>query len=255
VRVSGACRGLAAGAIAALSLLAGSAAAAASTHVAITGVATPAISDFTLTPHTVSLTLETRFSTDVAGELPGTVAKATIYFPHGPRVNGRLFPACDPRRLQRMHGSPRACPRGSRLGGGTALGTSPQFQGVIEHLGVELYNGKRGRSIIFFIHGENPVLVAGIIVAPFTALHGGRWGYRLTLNVPHGLQEIATGIFASLLDFKVRTGGSVRRNGHRYGFIETPVCPPGALVPVRGVFAFRGGASTTTDSYIACGHR
>lgn len=229
--------------------------ASARTLVSISGTASPSISVFTLTPQTISLTLDTRFSTDVAGELPGTVSKAVIYFPHGPRVNGRLFPSCDPRRLQRLRGRPGACPAGSRLGGGVALGTSPQFEGVTEHLKVDLYNGRGGRSIVFWLHGENPVLIAGMIVAPFTALRGGRWGYRLTLNVPHDLQEIASGIFASLLDFKVTTGGSVVRGGRRYGFIETLACPPGALVPVRGVFSFRGGGSATSDSYIACGRR
>jgi hypothetical protein len=239
--------------LAATALLAGSAGA--RTLVAINGIASPAISVFTLTPQTVRLTLDTSFSTDVPGELPATVAKAVIYFPHGPRVNGALFPSCDPRRLRRLRGAPSACPAGSRLGGGVALGTSPQFAGVVEHLKVDLYNGAGGRSIVFWLHGESPVLIAGMIVAPFTALRGGRWGYRLTLNVPHDLQEIASGVFASLLDFKVTTGGSVVRHGRRHGFIETLACPPGALVPVRGVFSFRGGGSATTDSYIACGHR
>jgi hypothetical protein len=98
-----------------------------------------------------------------------------------------------------------------------------------------------------------------MIVAPLQTLRGGRWGYKLTLNVPHGLQEIASEIFVSLLDFKVTTGGSVRvREGGRTvrrGYIEALACPPGALVPVRGVFSFRGGESASTDSYIACGHR
>lgn len=226
------------------------------TLVALTGTATPPISAFTLTPRTLSLSIRAQFSTDVAGELPGTVSKAVIFFPHGPRVNGRLFPSCNPRRLLRLRGASRACPRGSRLGGGTALGASPQFGiGVRERLTVDIYNGKRGRSLIFFLRGLNPVLVSGMIVAPFDALRGGRWGYRLTMPVPRGLQEIAPDIFASLLDFRVRTGASVVRGGHRYGFIEALACPPGALVPVRGVFSFRGGERTTTDSYIACGHR
>jgi hypothetical protein len=238
-------------------LLLGAAGAGARTLVALTGTATPAISAFTLTPQTLGLTIDARFSTDGApDELPGTVAKAVIYFPHGPRVNGRLFPSCDPRRLLRLRGAPRACPRGSRLGGGTALGASPQFGiGVRERLKVDLYNGRRGRSIVFFLRGLNPVLISGMIVARFDTLRGGRWGYRLTMDVPHDLQEIASGIFASLLDFRVRAGGSVVRGGHRYGYIEALACPPGALVPVRGVFSFRGGERTTTDSYIACGHR
>jgi hypothetical protein len=233
------------------------AAAGARTLVQLTGTATPPISAFTLKPQTLSLTIDARFSTDgPADELPGTISKAVIYFPHGPRVNGRLFPSCDPRRLLRFRGASRACPRGSRLGGGTALGASPQFGiGVRERLSVDLYNGRGGRSIIFFLRGLNPVLISGMIVARFDALHGGRWGYRLTMNVPHDLQEIASGIFASLLDFRVRTSGSVVRGGHRYGYIEALACPPGALVPVRGEFSFRGGERESTDSYIACGHR
>jgi hypothetical protein len=243
-------------AVAAAITVAAAAGAGARTLVEMSGVVTPSIGEFTLKPRPLSLTLDTSFSSDVAGELPGTVTKAVIYFPHGPRVNGRLFPSCDPERLRRLRGARRACPRGSRIGGGTALGASPQFGvGVREHLSVDLYNGKGGRSIVFVLQGLNPVLISGMIVAPFKALHGGRWGYRLTLDVPHDLQEIASGIFASLLDFRVRTGGSVRANGHRYGFIEALACPPGALVPVRGVFSFRGGESTTTDSYVACGHR
>ena len=98
-----------------------------------------------------------------------------------------------------------------------------------------------------------------MIQAPFVALHGGRWGYRLTLSVPEGLQQISRGIFASLLRFQTKVGATVRvrENGRmvRHGYIETLACPPGALVPVRGEFAFRDGSSTTTDSYIACGHR
>lgn len=246
--------GLAAALLAAV-LGASGAEASARTLVSLSGVATPPIDVFTLTPRTLSLTIDARFRTDVADELPATIAKAVVYFPHGPRVNGALFPWCDPQKLRRLRGATRACPAGSRLGGGTALGTSPQFAGVIEHLRVEIYNGRGGRSLIFYLHGENPVLIGGMIVAPFVALHGGRWGYRLTMPVPRDLQEIASGIFASLLDFKVTTGGSVRRNGRRYGFIEALACPPGALVPVRGVFSFRGGGSAATDSYIACGHR
>lgn len=241
--------------LALVAALAAPAACGARTLVKIDGVASPAISAFTLTPQTIRLTLDTSFATDVPGELPATISRAVIYFPHGPRVNGALFPSCDPRRLQRMRGAPGACPAGARLGGGAALGTSPQFAGVDERLKVDLYNGKGGRSILFWLHGENPVLIAGMIVAPFTALRGGRWGYRLTLPVPHDLQEIASGIYASLLDFNVTAGGSVVRHGHRYGYIETLACPPGALVPVRGVFDFRGGGSASTDSYIACGHR
>lgn len=241
-------------------LLAPGATAGARTVVEITGAATPPITAFTLKPQILNLSLDVGFSNDVAGELPGTVSKATIYFPHGPRVNGKLFPSCDPERLRRRRGAPSACPAGSRIGGGTALGASPQFgEGVRERLEVDLYNGPGGRSIVFYLQGLNPVAISGIINASFTALRGGRWGYRLSLRVPENLQEISPDIFASLLRFSTRVGRTVRvrERGRmvRRGYIEALACPPGALVPVRAVFGFRDGSTATDDNYIACGHR
>lgn len=260
MRVSGPLRRAVAASLAASAALAvAGAPAGARTVVAIDGVAGPAISAFTLKPQILDLTLDLRFSSDVEGELPGTVARATIFFPHGPRVNGALFPSCNPQRLLRQRGRPAACPRGSRIGGGTALGTSPSFEGVNERLTVDLYNGPRGRSILLYLRGLNPVAISGMIDASFTPLRGGRWGYRLSLRVPENLQEISPDIFASLLRFTTRVGATVRvrENGRmvRRGYIEALACPPGALVPVRGVFGFRDGASATTDSYVACGHR
>lgn len=259
MRVSRSSHRLAALAIATALLLASAALASARTLVAVGGTVTPPISVFTLKPQILDLSLELRFSSDVAGELPGTLAKTTIFFPHGPRVNGALFPSCDPQRLLRMRGRRSACPAGSRIGGGTAIGTSPSFEGVNEQLRVDVYNGPRGRSILLYLQGFNPVAVSGMVNASFTPLRGGRWGYRLSLRVPENLQEISSEIFASLLRFTTRVGGSVRvrENGRmvRRGYIEALACPPGALVPVRGVFGFRDGESVTTDSYIACGHR
>ncbi|HMJ03567.1 MAG TPA: hypothetical protein VK506_11525 [Conexibacter sp.] len=259
MRVSRSFHRLAAAAIATGVLLAAATTASARTVVTIDGNVTPAITAFTLKPQILSLSLDLRFSSDVAGELPGTVARTTVFFPHGPRVNSALFPSCNPQRLLRMRGSSRACPSGSRIGGGRALGTSPSFEGVNERLTVDLYNGPRGRSILFYLRGLNPVAISGMINASFTPLRGGRWGYKLALRVPEGLQEISPDILASLLQFTTRVGGSVqvRENGRtvRRGYIEVLACPPGALVPVRGVFGFRDGSSTTTDSYIACGHR
>jgi len=257
--VSRSCRCLFASALAACLLLAVAATASARTVIAIDGRVTPPITAFTLKPQILNLTLDLRFSSDVAGELPGTVSRATVFFPHGPRVNGALFPSCDPRRLFRMRGHPRACPSGSRIGGGMAIGTSPSFEGVNERLRVDLYNGPRGRSILMYLRGLNPVAISGMIDASFTPLRGGRWGYRLSLRVPENLQEIGLDILASLLRFTTTVGATVRvrENGRmvRHGYIEALACPPGALVPVRGVFGFRDGSSASSDGYVACGHR
>lgn len=227
------------------------------TIVEIGGVASPPITAFTTTPQALSLKVDTKFSTDVAGDLPGTIQKATVFFSHGPRVNGALFPSCDPAKLLKLHGARSACPVGSRLGGGTALGTAKSFESVLEHLAVDVYNGPGGRSILFFLHGLHPVAISGLINAPLKAIHSHRWGYKLTLPIPPNLREIATGIFPSVLDFSVKVGGTVlvHENGRtvRRGYIEVLACPPGALVPVRGEFDLRGGEHVADDGYIACG--
>lgn len=225
------------------------------TIVRISGIASPPILAFTTTPQPLDLSVDVRFASDVPGHEPGTIKKATVLFSHGPRVNGALFPSCDPAKLQAHRGSPRACPRGSRIGSGTALGTSPQFPGVNERLAVEVYNGPHGRSVVFWLHGENPVSIGGLINAPLQAIHSHRWAYKLTLNVPQNLQKLGTGIFASLLRFTTKVGGTVRVHGHRRGYIEVLACPPGALVPISSRFAFLGGGSASASGYIACGGR
>lgn len=229
--------------------------AAAKTTVTIGGVASPPILAFTTTPQPLSLTVDVRFASDVPGQDPATVKKATVLFPHGPRVNGALFPSCNPKRLRALRGAASACPRGSHIGSGFALGTSPQFLGVTERLRVDLYNAAHGRSILFYIQGEHPTAIAGMIVASFQAIHDPRWAYRLTLNVPHDLQEISPGIFASLHRFNTKVGASVVVHGVRRSYIEVLACPPGALVPVRGTFDFLGAASASSNGYIACGGR
>ena len=245
--------------VAMLAAAALAASAGAKTTVSIGGVASPPILAFTTTPQALSLTVDVRFASDVPGQLPGTVKQATVLFPHGPRVNGALFPSCNASRLRALRGSSRACPRGSHIGSGFALGTSPQFLGVIERLRVDLYNGPGGHSILFYLEGEHPTAISGMIVAPFQAIHDHRWAYRLTLNVPHDLQEISPGIFASLLRFNTKVGGTVTARQHgrsvRVPYIQVLACPPGALVPVRGSFDFLGGSSASSDGYIACGGR
>jgi hypothetical protein len=244
--------GLAAAALAA----AAPAAAPAKTIVQIGGTVGPAIIPFTTTPHALSLLFDVRLSTDVPDGDPATIVKTTIFFPHGPRVNGALFPSCDPKVLKRRRGSRRACPRGSRLGGGTAIGTSPQFHGIRENLKVDVYNGPGGRTLLFWLHGDIPVSIASMIVASLQPIHSHMWAYRLTLKVPKDLQELIPGTFASLLRFTTKVGGTVQVREHgrlvRRGYIEALACPPGALVPVRSIFSFIDHPTVTSDGYVTC---
>lgn len=237
-------------------LLALAGTASARTQVAITGGVTPTITGFPTQPKNVKLTLSGRMiGDDVEGMFPATTTKIVWWFTHGARVNGALFRHCDPRRLAILRGSPRACPRGSRIGGGWVVATAIS---VTARVRIDIYNGRGGRSMIFYFSTERPVVVNDMLVAPFQRLRGGRYGFKLTMRIPEGLQELSPGMVTSVRDFTATVGGMTatgRVGGRRVkrGFIETMACPPGALVTARGEFSFRTIAPITVDSYLGCG--
>jgi hypothetical protein len=222
----------------------------------ITGGVTPAITGFPTTPQTVSLDIRGHVvGDDVDGEFPATTKRIVLWFTHGARVNGALFPSCDAGRLARRRGSPRACPRGSKLGGGWARGASLS---VVARIHIDVYNGPGGRTLIFYFSMANPVLIREMLVAPFEQLRGNRdYGFRVTLDVPNGLQELQPGMVVSLMDFDTRVGATtkVRQDGRmvRKSYIEVMTCPPGALVRARGEFDFTNGTSSDVDAYLGCG--
>jgi hypothetical protein len=226
------------------------------TSVALSGAVTPALTGFPTTPQNVKLTMEGRIvGDDIDGVFPATTKRIVLSFTHGARVNGRYFPSCDPRRLQALRGAPRACPRGSKIGSGWAFGTAIS---VTARLKMDVYNGPGGRSMLFYFATDNPVVIRDMIDAPFRVLRGGRHGFRLTLPVPPGLQELSDGMVTSLRQFKATVGGmsvNVRERGRtvRRGFIEAMTCPPGALVIVRGEFTFQTAPPAAVDAYLGCG--
>ncbi|MDO8184222.1 hypothetical protein Q5424_00160 [Conexibacter sp. JD483] len=228
------------------------------TSAALSGAVTPAITGFPTTPQNVSLTLEGRVvGDDIDGAYPATTRRITLWFTHGARVNGRWFASCRAARLIATRGSRSACPKASRIGGGWAFGTAIS---VTARLQMEVYNGPGGRSMLFYFHATNPVEISELIDARFEQLRGNpRYGFKLTLPVPPGLQEISDGMVTSLRQFKATVGGAtvkVREHGRtvKRGYIEAMTCPPGARVIVRGLFEFNGGVpSQTVDSYLGCG--
>src|SRR5262245_6007553 len=110
-------------AIAASALLALAPGAGATTRVALTGAVTPAITGFPTTPQNVKLTMEGRvMGDDIDGVFPATSTRIVLSFTHGARVNGALFPSCDPNRLRQSRFAPGSCPKASKIGSGWAYG-------------------------------------------------------------------------------------------------------------------------------------
>jgi hypothetical protein len=179
------------------------------------------------------------FSTDTPGAQPFTVQKATIFFPDHSGTNGRLFKSCSAAQIERSHGNVHSCPKGSLIV--TATGR------------VTMFNSHHGKSITFNIQTLLPAYINKSLDAPIEQLHG-RYGEKLTLAVPHSLQEILEGVFVGVRTFDVTISGSVVVHGTRFSFLKARTCPTQAL---HGVFEFENWtteqtATATADAKVRC---
>ncbi|HEV7772343.1 MAG TPA: hypothetical protein VGO48_03505 [Conexibacter sp.] len=196
--------------------------------------------------------VDTAFSTDTPGAPLFTIQQAVIFFPDHAGTNGRLFPSCSAQQIERFRGNVKRCPRGSKIGSGTVTAQALQL-GITARGQVAMFNGPGGRSITLNIRTLLPAYINESIDAPLTQLHG-RYGEKLTLVVPHSLQEILSGVFVGVKDFDVSLTGVTRRNGVEYSFLRARRCPKTAL---HGVFDFKDWpsgqtASTTIDTKVRC---
>jgi hypothetical protein len=243
-------RRIALGALAALLLLAVTAQAADDrTTVDIDAHVTPAVRKFQ--PKTTPSTLAINLKFDGPGEdSANTLQQAILKFTYGAKLNGSLFPSCSAQDI-RDH---KPCPKGSRIGSGTALGILGENpdNAIREPITVDLYNGPKGKSITFRIRGEQPAVIDVPFDAPFKFFTTGDYNYQLTVDVPELLQVIV-GIPVSLDFFNVKVGASRMVKGKKRGYIETLICPPKARVILQADFKFLESPSYHTDTFIQCG--
>lgn len=192
------------------------------------------------------------FSTDTPGAQLFTIQRAVILFPDRAGTNGRLFPSCDAQQIERFHGNVGRCPKGSMIGSGTVRARALQL-GITANGRVSLFNSQRGKSVTFNIQTLHPADIDASIDAPLTRLHGV-YGEKLTLVVPHSLQEIITGVFVGVQRFDVTISGAVLVRGVGYSFIRARTCPRRAM---HGTFDFKDWttgqtATVTADAKVHC---
>lgn len=192
------------------------------------------------------------FSTDTPGAQPFTIQRAEIFFPDHAGTNGRLFPSCDARRIERQHGNLAHCPKGSQIGTGTVRAQAIEL-GITATGTVTIFNSHDGRDITFNIRVTSPALIDHSIDAPLTQLHG-RYGEKLTIVDPHSLQEIISGVFVSVERMDVTIGAAVVSHGVAYSYMRARTCP---RWPMHGVFDFKDWstgqlATATADAKVRC---
>jgi hypothetical protein len=188
------------------------------------------------------LSLRTTFSvTDPAAPAPLQLDRTTLRFPKGSIVNGRYFKQCKLSALQAR--GPKGCPKGSKLGGGTARGAAPPIVDSVAAK-VTLFNGVPV--------GHDPTLLIYTLpdLGPVIALEGvlkssrsGRYGYVLDVPIPP-IKTLPSAPDASVTFFNATVNNLTVKRGHRrINYIDAPVLCNGTFFLLDGAFSYRGGVT------------
>jgi hypothetical protein len=186
------------------------------------------------------LSLRTIFNiTDPAAPAPLQLARTTLRFPKGSVVNGRFFPQCKLTALQSK--GPKACPKGSKIGGGRARGAAPPIVDSVAAK-VTLFNGVpvggNPTLIIYSLPDLGPVLIqSGVLKSD----RSGKYGYVLDVNVPP-IKTLPSAPDASVTFFDATVNNlSVKRGRRKINYIDAPVLCNGTYFLLDGAFTYRGG--------------
>jgi hypothetical protein len=186
------------------------------------------------------LSLRTTFSiTDPAAPAPLQLDRTSLRFPKGSVVNGRYFPQCKLTAIQAK--GPRGCPKGSKLGGGTARGAAPPIVASVDAK-VSFYNGvpvgKDPTIIIYTLPDLGPILT---LYGVLKSNRSGNYGYVMNVDIPP-IKTLPSAPDASVTFFDATLNNrSVRRKGRRINYVDAPVLCNGTYFLLDGAFTYRGG--------------
>lgn len=182
-------------------------------------------------PEPVRMAVDLRVRSD---DEAGPVQNVALTVPSGVRFQPDGVPECSAAVLDQD--GPEACPRGSRIGTGTV---SAGAEGFSVEGAVTVFFGGDDR-IALWVSIDNPVVVGVPIAGRLVEQSEG--GYRLALEIPSELQDVA-GVPVAL--------ERLRLSLNRGGVFATTDCPDGGL-PFAATLGFDGGASAETKVAAAC---
>ncbi|HEY4279820.1 MAG TPA: hypothetical protein VGM91_16460 [Conexibacter sp.] len=187
------------------------------------------------------LALTVNFTLDpTAGAIPGTLNRVIVQLPPQATDNGAMFPSCTADQVNAAHGNGRLCPKGSKIGIGNIRADVPPIPISNVPATAEFFNGKGGKSITILVHVTNPVTLDVAFDAPIVHT-SGRYGYKLTANLPYILQELngeGGGYFDAVRKFTATINAKIKVRGRTRGYIEAKRCPKSGKAPIAGQFSF-----------------
>jgi hypothetical protein len=179
---------------------------------------------------------------NVKWETPGDVEKpivqkADVWFPQGSLYNGAKYPKCSESVLNR-HG-PSKCPKGSIMGTGSGTAWADD---VITRPKITVVNGGANK-VFLYTTMNNPARVQAPVPGTITKLSGGKWRYKLHLEVPRVLQIVA-GVPIALRDLTITVG-------HK-DWVASTGCPRDGRWPFEVQTYYSTGGSSKFSSSVRC---
>ncbi len=196
----------------------------------------------------LKLTIDARFASEPAG---GNFVLERIEhrFGRGAKVNQGLFPTCSAERLRAARGRLSACPRGSRIGGGWAIGRAVAV-GVTGRASIALFNGPDG-SLTMNVSLINPAYINETLSLLLVHLRGsGRYEWRLASTLPEEFRTILDGDIV-VTRLHVSAGATRVVDGVRRGLLEAKRCPRGGF-PIHVDYTFSRDRTVSADDTVAC---
>jgi hypothetical protein len=187
----------------------------------------------------ISLRTTIRITDDAGAPAPLQLTHTTLRFPKGAVVNARFFPKCNPAALRQR--GPRACPKGSKIGSGRAIGLAPPIVQDPVNAKITLFNGKLEDGdptiIIYALPDLGPVMtLPGVLKSG----RGTPYGYILDTPVPP-IKTLPSAPDASISLFDATTRDlTVRRRGRTIHYIDSPVLCDGTFFMLDGQFTYQG---------------
>lgn len=197
-------------------------------------------------PWNINLGVLVEVSTPDGGP-PSPLKTVDLRFPQGAKVHPELFATCTAAQLEREGRS--ACPRRSLIGTGTAradvrpLLDFPIGASINAYVGPKRKNGQ----VLLFSAVTREVVNLHLVMEGLLRKTKGRYGYRLTLEIPE-IRTVPGAAPAAVDRFDVKIDG--KRRGRT--FVEAPRrCPRGGM-PFLGTFGYADGSRSTTRATISC---
>lgn len=173
---------------------------------------------------------------------PAFATRTTVvHFDKNIKFDGKHLKSCSAAQVQ---ADATKCPKGSKVGTGSATGTA---LGLTEALTVAAYNGPAGTKIELLVDGSSPLQIHQVIEGKLQS-DSGKFGKKLSVAIPEGLQQPAPGAYATLTDFKTSVKGT---GSKKRPFVGLAGCTKKTL-NYKTDFVFTDGTTSTATTTSKC---